>query len=110
VPVELIVEGAPAPLTPGVDLAAYRVIQEALTNVVKHARDARARTRITYRPGSIELSVENDGAAAAEPRADGSGLLGMRERVTLYDGDLEAGPRANGGFAVRARIPIAADA
>lgn len=106
VPVELVVQGEPTELAPGVDLAAYRVVQEALTNVIKHARDARARVLVRYERSALELSVEDDGAAFDGRPAEGRGLVGMRERVSLYRGELEAGPRAGGGFAVRARLPL----
>jgi signal transduction histidine kinase len=108
VPVELVVEGAPVALSPGVDLAAYRIVQEALTNVLKHARQARAWVRIRYQRGALELRIDDDGAPAgpASPDGRGHGLVGMRERVALYRGELEAGPRPEGGFAVRVRLPL----
>ena len=104
-PVDLVVEGAPQTLPPGVDLAAYRVVQEALTNALKHAGAARAEVRVRYGSVTVELAVTNDGHAATNGRA-GHGLVGMRERVALYGGRLEAGPRAGGGYAVRATLPI----
>jgi signal transduction histidine kinase len=110
VPVELVVEGEPAELGPGIDLAAYRIVQEALTNVIRHSRDARARVLVRYERGALELDVEDDGVAVDGVAAGGRGLVGMRERVSLYRGELEAGPRAEGGFAVRARLPVTADA
>jgi signal transduction histidine kinase len=106
-PVELTIEGQPAELPPGVDLAAYRIVQEALTNVVKHAGRASARVRLGYAPSSIAIEVTDDGrGAAAEPGPDGAGhgLLGMRERVALYGGALETGPRPAGGFRVYATL------
>lgn len=109
-PVEVVVEGDAEPLPPGVDLAAYRVVQEALTNSYKHAGPARARVRIGYEPGELVLEVTDDGRGAGEAMADlgaGHGLVGMRERVALYGGELEAGRPRGGGFAVRARIPLA---
>ena len=109
-PVELTITGARA-LPPGVDLAAYRVVQEALTNVIKHANQARTVVRIEYRPGELLIDVADDGAAGV-PRAGrpqpggGRGLIGLRERLALYGGDLDAGPRPGGGWRVRARIPL----
>jgi signal transduction histidine kinase len=109
-PVELRVEGDPVPLPTGVDLAAYRVVQEGLTNALKHAGSARARVHVRYEPWEVVIEVEDDGVG---PGGDGSlggaggghGLVGMRERVQLYGGVFEAGRRRGGGFAVRARLP-----
>jgi signal transduction histidine kinase len=107
--VELRVEGEPVALAPGLDLAAYRVLQEALTNVLKHAGPARARVLVRYGPEVLELEVADEGRdGAGQPLAQtgaGHGLVGMRERVALYGGRLEAGPRG-AGFAVRATIPL----
>ncbi len=91
-----------------VDLVAYRVVQEALTNVVKHARTATARVAISAGPQVLEVTVTDDGARSAAPGlpASGHGLAGMRERVELYGGTLESGHRAVGGFEVRATIPL----
>jgi signal transduction histidine kinase len=103
------VEGEPRDLPPGVDLTAYRVIQEALTNALKHAGDAHARVLLRYGDRSLELEVEDDGLGpqAEDDRPPGHGLIGMRERVALFGGSLETGARAGGGFLVRARIPTA---
>jgi signal transduction histidine kinase len=106
--VALTIEGERRPLAPGVDLSAYRILQEALTNTVKHARAERASVRLSYRADAVELEVEDDGRGAAVASNGGHGLVGMRERVDLYGGDLEAGPRADGGFRVRARLPLEA--
>jgi signal transduction histidine kinase len=106
VDVELEVAGRPVELSAGVELTAYRVVQEALTNVIKHARPPRARVRLTYAPGELTVEVVDDGAAVTGPRDSGRGIAGMRERVALYDGDLSVGPRAEGGFAVRAQLPV----
>jgi signal transduction histidine kinase len=105
-PVEVVVDGEPKPLPPGVDLAAYRVVQEALTNALKHAGAARAQVAIRYRTNALEIAVTNSGTARANGRGDGHGLIGMRERVALYGGELDAGPRAGGGYAVRASLPL----
>jgi signal transduction histidine kinase len=108
-PVDLVVEGEPTPLSPGVDLVAYRVVQEALTNALKHGGAARAQVSICYRATALELAVTNNGAARMNGRG-GHGLIGMRERVALYGGEFEAGPRAEGGYVVRASLPLDAAA
>jgi signal transduction histidine kinase len=102
--------GEPAPLLPAVDLSAYRIVQEALTNVLKHAGPARVTVTVDHRADGLHLGVENDGAAVSGPAPDGGGqgLIGMRERVVLFGGELSAGPRDGGGFAVHARLPVAA--
>jgi len=106
-PVEAIVEGSPRPLPPGVDLSAYRIVQEALTNALRHAGGASARVVVRYDAGAVELEVADDGPGLPEdPEASGGhGLIGMRERVQLFGGELEAGPRPGGGFLLRARLP-----
>jgi signal transduction histidine kinase len=104
-PVDVVVEGEPKRLPPGIDLAAYRVVQEALTNALKHAGAARAQVAIRYGAAAIELAVTNDGRVRRNGGV-GHGLVGMRERVTLYGGELEAGPGREGGYAVRATLPI----
>ena len=108
-PVEVVVEGEPRPLPPGADLAAYRVVQEALTNALKHAGAARAEVSIRYGRTALDLAVTNDGRVRRNGRV-GHGLVGMRERVALYGGDFEAGPREAGGYAVRASLPMDAPA
>jgi signal transduction histidine kinase len=110
-PTELHQEGAPFGLPVGCDLAAYRVVQESLTNSLKHAGDgARAQVLLRWTENGLELDITDtgNGLPAADPDFDGplgQGLVGMRERVALCGGDLEAGPRPDGGFRVRARIP-----
>jgi signal transduction histidine kinase len=111
--VRLQVEGRPAQLPAGVDLSAYRIVQEALTNVVKHAGSARAQVAIRYRDHEVLVEVTDDGRGGAAPTGDGRarvghGLIGMRERVAVFGGDLEVGPRPGGGFRVAARLPLAA--
>jgi signal transduction histidine kinase len=108
--VDLRVEGEPASLPSGIDLAAYRVVQEALTNAIKHAGPARAHVVIRYGGTDLELEVTDDGTGCREAGGSGHGLVGMRERVALYGGELEAGTRAEGGFAIRARIPLEEEA
>jgi signal transduction histidine kinase len=106
--VEVRTEGARHPLSPGVDLAAYRIVQEALTNAVKHAGPARAEVVLRYAADEIEIEVRDDGHGPPRPgRANaGHGLVGMTERVALYGGALSAGARNGGGFAVHARLPL----
>src|SRR5438874_341938 len=106
-PVELRIEGDPVHLPAGIDLSAYRIVQEALTNVVKHTEDAAAEVVIRYQAHALELDVVDDGRGQAKSRnGSGHGLIGMRERVALYGGTLEAGTRDGGGYAVRARLPF----
>ncbi|MDQ3895246.1 MAG: hypothetical protein M3292_11415, partial [Actinomycetota bacterium] len=104
-PVDVVVDGEPKRLPPGIDLAAYRVVQEALTNALKHAGAARAQVSIRYGVTALELAVTNNGQVRDNGRG-GHGLVGMRERVTLYGGKFEAGPRRGGGYAVRASLPL----
>jgi signal transduction histidine kinase len=106
VPVESMIEGQARALTPGVDLTAYRLIQEALTNTLKHAGGAHARVVIRYLDRAIDLEVVDDGRGPPPAgTADGHGLMGMRERVELFGGTLETGARPGGGFRVTAHIP-----
>jgi len=109
--VELTREGPRTPLPAGIELSAYRIVQEALTNALKHAGPGHASVLVRRHPGVLEIEVVDDGAADAHapPGANGHGLVGMRERVALYGGTLEAGPGAAGGYAVRARLPLEAE-
>lgn len=105
--VELIVEGSPRELPPGIDLSAYRIVQEALTNTLKHAEATRATVLVRYGDGTLEIEVVDDGRGAAVDGAErGHGIIGMRERTALVGGELTVGPSANGGFVIRARIPL----
>jgi len=108
--VELISEGQHGPLPAGVDLSAYRIVQEALTNTLKHADSRHARIAIRYSDHQLELQISDDGAPGQAPSAthgtSGHGLTGMRERVALYGGELHAGHRPEGGFVVRASLPL----
>jgi signal transduction histidine kinase len=104
--VQLDVRGERRSLPSGVDLAAYRIIQESLTNVVRHARASSARIAIAYRAGDIEVEVVDDGIPARiDTGGSGSGLVGMRERAIALGGNFEAGPQPGGGFRVRATLP-----
>jgi signal transduction histidine kinase len=105
-PTNLVVHGEPETLTPGVELTAYRVVQEALTNALKHAGPATARVTVIYEPQALRLEISDDGPGTSSQQDGGQGLVGMRERVALYGGRLEVGPRASGGFSVRARLPL----
>lgn len=105
-PVEVRVEGEPKSLAPGVDLTVYRVIQEALTNAFKHAGPARAEVVIRYSDGGIEVEIADDGRGRSSAEGAGQGLLGMHERVGFYGGTLKVGPHREGGFRVRARLPL----
>ena len=129
-PVELSVDapaGTPPVLPPGVDLAVYRVVQEGLTNVMKHAGPTRTTVRLEYRPRDLLITVSDDGpppgsapAAAAGPRvgpgagaergSGARGLIGLRERIAVYGGELDAGPRPGGGWRLAARIPLEPEA
>ncbi|MEU6849636.1 sensor histidine kinase [Actinacidiphila alni] len=107
--VSVVTEGEPRPLSPGVDLTAFRIVQEALTNVAKHAAVGAAQVRLAYTHDQLVLTVSNEGPAGAGPARDaavGYGLTGMRERAASADGRLRAGRRPEGGFAVTAELPI----
>jgi signal transduction histidine kinase len=112
-PVTLAVEGEPAPLPAGVDLCAYRIVQEGLTNALKHAGPARAEVVLRYAPRALDVEVRDDGRGPAHLNGDGKGdgaghgLIGMRERVALYGGALETGACDGGGFAIHAHLPLA---
>ncbi|HET9719338.1 MAG TPA: histidine kinase, partial [Solirubrobacteraceae bacterium] len=107
--VRLGVEGQERELAPGIDLSLYRIVQEALTNVIRHARAEHVSVKLAYRPDSLEVDVVDDGTAAVmvpDAPSEGHGLVGMRERVTLLGGALSAGPRTDGpGYRVHALLP-----
>ncbi|MGE5763292.1 MAG: sensor histidine kinase, partial [Mycobacterium leprae] len=105
-PVELTVRGRARPLAPGVELSAYRIIQEALTNVLKHAGPTRAWVELVYHPASLELTVRDEGRGSAQALVAGHGLVGMRQRVALVGGELTVGPARRGGFEVTAKLPV----
>jgi signal transduction histidine kinase len=108
-PVDVVVLGDPSPLPPGVDLSAYRIAQEGLTNVLKHAGRAQATVTVRYTAGEVAIEVTDDGAGLADANGDGTGhgLTGIRERVAMFGGEVEAGPQDRGGYAVVARLPYA---
>lgn len=106
-PVDIVVSGVTRPLPAGLDLAAYRVVQEALTNTLKHAGPATARVRVRYGPQQLELEVVDDGRGKVSGGGGGHGLVGMRERVSVYGGEFTSGERVGGGgYSVRALLPL----
>ncbi len=107
-PVDVRIEGEPPHLAPGLDLAAYRVVQEGLTNALKHAGAGRAEVVVRYEGGRLEVVVRDDGHGTGGGEKGGHGLAGMRERVAVYGGDLRAGPLPGGGFELRAVLPVEA--
>ena len=111
-PVQLDVVGQSQPLPSGVELSVYRIVQEALTNALKHSKPTRVMVTLAFRDSGLELEVVDDGTAPAEPSVStpGQGIIGMRERVTLLGGELETGRRDGGGFRVAARLPVGGDA
>ena len=111
-PVDLTVTGEPRPVATSIDLSLYRIVQEALTNALKHARATRAEVMVGYGAHDITVEVTDDGRGPppSAARSQGAGTIGMRERVALFGGELQVGPRAQGGYAVRVCLPIPAEA
>ena len=109
-PVTLRIEGAPRPLPPTIDLSAFRIVQEALTNTLKHAGPARAEVTVRYEDGLVTLEIADSGHGPDGGRGAGHGLVGMRERAAMLGGELEAARADSGGFTVRARLPVATPA
>jgi signal transduction histidine kinase len=110
-PVRLNVVGEPTPLPSGVELSVYRIVQEALTNALKHSDPTNVTVTLAFRDSGLELEVVDDGATATpDAGTTGQGLVGMRERVALLGGELQTGPREGGGFRVAARLPVGGDA
>jgi signal transduction histidine kinase len=105
-PVDVDVDGTPRALGVGLELAAYRIVQEALTNSLKYAGPATARVLVRYTPDGVDLEIADDGDGSGPGSGSGHGLVGMRERAAIYGGRLEAGPGPDGGFAVHARLPL----
>jgi signal transduction histidine kinase len=105
-PVQVAVEGEPRDLPPGVDLSAFRIVQEALTNALTHAGPARARVVLRYKADELELEISDDGPGTGDGSGSGYGLVGMRERVLVYGGELQAGRQPGGGYALRVRLPF----
>ena len=105
--VELVVEGRRQSVPPGVDLSGYRIVQESLTNAMKHAgRDAKVQVRVRYDSDAVDITVSDDGRGGEPHREGGHGLVGIRERVALFGGDLQVGNRPEGGFVVHVSLPL----
>ncbi len=105
-PVELNVEGTPFPLPQGIDLSAYRIVQEGLTNALKHARASRAEVTVRYAPDEVRIEVRDDGTGVIAPDGNGHGLIGIRERVKLYGGEMATDTTRTGGFTLSTRLPV----
>jgi signal transduction histidine kinase len=105
-PVTLRIEGAPRALPQAADLSAFRIVQEALTNSLKHAGPARADVVVRYAPDAVSLEIRDTGSGRTDGHGTGNGLVGMRERVAMFGGELDAAPQSEGGYAVRARLPV----
>jgi signal transduction histidine kinase len=105
-PVRLSIAGQAFPLPGGVDISAYRIVQEGLTNVLKHAQATEAEVALDYAPDQLTIEVRDNGQGAGPGNGSGHGLVGIRERVRLYDGEMTAGTHAGGGFCLRARLSL----
>ena len=108
-PVRLQVEGEPFPLPRGLDLSAYRIVQEGLTNALKHARASQADVAVRYASGELQIEVRDDGAGGSASDGPGHGLVGIGERVKIYGGEMRRGPANGGGFILSTRLPLAYD-
>ncbi len=108
-PVELHLEGERFALSPGIDLSAYRIVQEGLTNALKHARASHAEVTVRYAPDELGIEVRDDGTGATPSDGYGHGLIGIRERVRLYGGEMTAGMTNGGGFTLSARLSLTPD-
>ena len=108
-PVELHLDGERFPLPPGIDLSAYRIVQEGLTNALKHAHANHAEVTVRYAPDEVEIEVHDDGTGATPSDGYGHGLIGIRERVRLYGGEMTAGRTNGGGFTLSTRLPLTSD-
>jgi signal transduction histidine kinase len=105
-PVRLQVEGDAVQLPRAVDLSAYRIVQEGLTNSLKHANASRADVTVRYAPDAVQLEIRDDGVGAGTTDGLGHGLVGIRERVKIYGGEMNAGTAPEGGYVLRARLPV----
>jgi signal transduction histidine kinase len=108
-PVELHVDGEPFPLPRGIDLSAYRIVQEGLTNALKHARASRANVTVRYDPDELQIEVRDNGKGNSRSDGLGHGLVGIRERVKIYGGEMTAGTANGSGFILSTRLPLRRD-
>jgi signal transduction histidine kinase len=108
-PVRLHVDGEPLPLTRAIELSAYRIVQEGLTNALKHAHASSADVTLRYTPGELQIEVHDDGSGVTATNGSGHGLVGVRERVKIYGGEMTAGPVTEGGFVLSTRLPLGSD-
>jgi signal transduction histidine kinase len=108
-PVELHVDGEPYPLPRGIDLSAYRIVQEGLTNALRHARATKADVIVRYRPDEVQLEVRDNGVGTSTTDGLGHGLVGIRERVKIFGGEMATGTANGGGFVLNARLPLIRD-
>jgi signal transduction histidine kinase len=108
-PVQLRVDGEPVALTRAIDLSAYRIVQEGLTNALKHAHASHADVTLRYQPRELQIEVRDNGAGEATSDGHGHGLVGIRERVKVYGGQMTAGPATGGGFMLTTRLPLEGD-
>jgi signal transduction histidine kinase len=107
-PAEVHIDGEPFPLPQALDLSAYRIVQEGLTNALKHAHASHADVTVRYSPGELQIEVRDNGRGQTSDDGAGHGLVGVRERVKIYGGEMTAGA-VNGGFVLSARLPLGAD-
>ena len=105
-PAQVHIDGDPFPLPHAMDLSAYRIVQEGLTNALKHAHASHADVTVRYRPDELQIEVRDDGEGAAGTDGLGHGLVGVRERVKIYGGEMTAGADKRGGFVLSARLPV----
>jgi signal transduction histidine kinase len=107
--VHLHVEGEPYPLPRALDFTSYRIVQEGLTNALKHAHAGRADVTVAYGTGELHIEVRDDGGGVAPSNGQGHGLVGIRERVKIYGGEMTAGNAPGGGFVLNTRLPLAGE-
>ena len=107
--VQLHVDGQPIPLSQAIELSAYRIVQEGLTNALKHAHATHADVTMSYRPDALHIEVHDDGSGVTSTNGSGHGLIGVRERVKIYGGEMSAGPATGGGFILSTRLPLGGD-
>jgi signal transduction histidine kinase len=108
-PVQLHLDGEPVALSRAIDLSAYRIVQEGLTNALKHARATHADVTVRYRPDELQIEVRDNGAGTTTNNGRGHGLLGVRERVKIYGGEMSAGTANGSGFVLSTRLPLSGE-